>query len=583
MVVAGATAPLTPTNAVVVTRKDRTRTLIRTATPAAAAALARTLSANGMTASVQMHGNFLLDAPNDPRWTYQWGLGTIGAPGYWSASRGAGVVVAVVDTGVDATSRDLAGQVLDGVTILNGVTTAGAADDNGHGTHVAGIIGALTNNGIGVASVAPDVRILPVKVLDSNGYGFDPDIAAGIDYAVEHGADIINLSLGATSPVPALVSSLGDAAAKNVLVVAAAGNSYLSGNPVTYPAAYDHTIAVGATDSLDRHAEFSETGSFVDLTAPGVAILSTYPGGYEYLSGTSMATPFVAGALAVLESEHPGWTPEQVTSTLEASAADLGVAGRDDTFGWGRIDLAKATTAMDPMVTSSPTPTPTATAPGPTATPETSSPSPTTPPPGPTPSSQAPTPTAPAPPARTRLSIGSADGVLYGNRVTVSGHLTSSGSSLPGRAVDLYRAQARGRWSLLATKVTDRFGAVGFGLSPRAATTYRLAFAGDGGNASSVSAARTVRVTPKLTVKVARVGSSRTLTYGSCLACGGAKVVLQIYRNATWTTLATTTVTSRNTYLLRRRTSSTAVTCRVLVSDVRGLTSVSRRFSARLR
>ena len=240
--------------------------------------------------------------PNDPGWDDAWGIGKIGAHEVWASGRGAGIKVAVLDTGVAASHVDLNGQVLRGWDFVNDDDDAG--DDHGHGTHVAGTIAALANNGVGVAGVAPGCRIIPIKVLDASGSGRNSQIAAGILKAAELGARVINLSLGGPSESETLRRAIATVAAQGVTVVAAAGNDGVS-TPF-YPAATADVIAVAAVDSALNKAGFSNFGDYVDIAAPGVRIASTgRAGDVVKMSGTSMAAPHVAGAVALLASAFP--------------------------------------------------------------------------------------------------------------------------------------------------------------------------------------------------------------------------------------------------------------------------------------
>ncbi|BCJ41847.1 hypothetical protein GCM10010168_75350 [Actinoplanes ianthinogenes] len=295
----------------------------------------------------------------------QWDLGTMRAVDAWQTSTGAGVTVAVVDTGVDATNVDLSGKVLTGWDATTD-KAGGNIDPNGHGTHVAGTIGAVTGNTIGVSSVAPDVKILPVRVLGANGSGYMSDAAEGIVWAADNGAQVINMSLGAGTKVTAVSNAIAYARGKGVTVIAAAGNERAQGSPISYPAADTGVIAVAATDSSDGVAPYSNAGSYVDVAAPGSAILSTYPAAlgnsYGTMSGTSMASPHVAGLAALLKAAKPSLTPDQIEKAIETSAVDLGSAGKDNDFGYGRVDavaaLAAVATPATAPTTSSPAPSP---------------------------------------------------------------------------------------------------------------------------------------------------------------------------------------------------------------------------------
>ena len=310
-------------------------------------------------------------SPNDPDYSQQWALSKINAPAAWNVTTGTvAITIAIVDTGIDLGHPDLATKIWTnpGEIPANGLDDddngkvddvhgwhffspgedAFIQDDHGHGTHVAGIAAATTDNGIGVAGVAWGARVMSVKVLDSGGIGSYSSIAAGIVYAADEGAKIINLSLGGAPSSPTLCQAATYATAAGALVVAATGNT---GGPVLYPAACDHVLAVAATDRADQRADFSNLGPQVDLAAPGVDIYSTWyqsglqASGYFTKSGTSMATPQVAGVAALVWSRWPTWTPDQVAQRLLDTALDLGEPGWDVYSGWGRLDAANAVTA----------------------------------------------------------------------------------------------------------------------------------------------------------------------------------------------------------------------------------------------
>jgi type VII secretion-associated serine protease mycosin len=272
----------------------------------------------------------------------QWALARLEHTRVATLSDGSGVVVAVVDTGVDATHPDLAGRVLPGRDLVDPARD-GRYDPNGHGTHVAGIIAAATD-GSGVTGLASGVRILPVRVLDTTGYGDDDRVAAGILWAADQGAQVINLSLGGPDPDPVLKAAVEHVTTRGVIVVAAAGNDGMRGNPYSYPAAHEQTIAVAATQPGDTRAAFSTSAPYVDIAAPGQSVLSTFPGGrFATLSGTSMAAPYVAAAAALLVS-YRKMNRAEVTARLTGSATDLGAAGLDPNFGAGIVDPYAALT-----------------------------------------------------------------------------------------------------------------------------------------------------------------------------------------------------------------------------------------------
>jgi subtilisin family serine protease len=284
---------------------------------------------------------------DDPMREHQWDLEKINAPAAWSRTLANAVLVAVVDTGVDGTHPDLGDNVADGYDAINDAE-GGATDENGHGTHVAGTIAAKAGNGEGIVGVAPEARILPVKVLDGEGSGYDSDIAEGIVWAADAGAQVINLSLGGPDQSEAISEAVDYARGKNAVVIAAAGNSREEGSPVEYPAADEGVIAVAATDDQDEVAEFSNAGDYVDVAAPGTGIMSTVPGGeYEKASGTSMAAPHVAGVAALMVGYRSSLTPDQVEEFLESSAFDLGDEGFDNDYGNGRINANSALDAID--------------------------------------------------------------------------------------------------------------------------------------------------------------------------------------------------------------------------------------------
>ncbi|MGQ9585613.1 MAG: S8 family peptidase [Anaerolineae bacterium] len=317
-----------------------------------------------------------LRTPNDPYYAYyQWNLAHIRAPEAWDLTIGSSnVVIAVLDTGVDLTHPDFVGKLVAGYDTVH--EDADPTDDHGHGTHVSGVAAAATNNGVGVAGIAWNTRIMPVKVLGANGSGWTSDIVEGVIWAVDHGADILNMSLGGPSYSLSFQNALNVAHSAGALLIAASGNEYQEGNPVSYPAAYNHVVAVGATSDLDEHAYYSNTGFYLDLTAPGGApvgpgdtnarhwILSTYlrsmGAEYAWAYGTSSAAPHVAGLAALVWAANPSLTNDQVEAAMESTAVDLGPPGRDDVFGWGRVDAFAAVQAA--MVTGTATPTPTRTA-----------------------------------------------------------------------------------------------------------------------------------------------------------------------------------------------------------------------------
>ena len=241
--------------------------------------------------------------PTDPDVDKQWALSSFPFTALWACSKGAGITVGIVDSGVQGDHPDLAGRVLGGASIQGGAVTpgGGTTDVNGHGTHVAGIIGAGVN-GVGIVGVAPEVTILPVRVLDSNGVGANSDIGAGITWAVDHGANVVNISIGSNTNSPSVSSAVDYAVQRGVTVVAAAGNNHQLSPPDVpqYPAALDSTVAVAALSQSGGIAGYSTTGAYVDVAAPGSTIWSSIPPStWGTKSGTSMAAPHVAALIAL--------------------------------------------------------------------------------------------------------------------------------------------------------------------------------------------------------------------------------------------------------------------------------------------
>ena len=285
----------------------------------------------------------------DPLLDQQWGLTAIGVPSVWSITRGAGVTVAVIDSG-SGPHPDLDANMEVGRTIIDSIESAGMRDvsDEGHGTHVAGIIAAAADNGVGGAGVAPQARILPIRTLEPNGEGTARDVSKAVRFAVDAGAKVINLSLGRKSEYTPLTSAIQYAVDRNVLVVAAAGNYGADSGPV-WPAASDLTLAVTAVDRTNNVTSFDQRGDYIDLAAPGTSILSTARNDYELQSGTSMAAAFVSGAAALLFAAQPSITAAQVRDILQRTATDIGSPGRDTTFGYGLVNLVAAFAELDVM------------------------------------------------------------------------------------------------------------------------------------------------------------------------------------------------------------------------------------------
>ncbi|MCQ6962019.1 S8 family peptidase [Methanolobus chelungpuianus] len=265
-----------------------------------------------------------------------WGVSVVNAPSAWTNSTGYGIRVAVLDTGISKKHPDL--RVAGGVNLVGDTYNNKWDDDNGHGTHVAGIIGAC-NNSVGVVGVAYDSELYAVKVLGSNGNGRISDVIEGIEWAVANDMDIISMSIGTTSYSQALEEACDYAYSSDALLVSAAGNSGdgdLASDNVEYPAKFDSAIAVSAIDHTGVAPLWSSEGNEVELAAPGVDIYSTYlSGGYATESGTSMATPFVSGIAALVKSENPSLSSQELRNLLCSSAVDLGNSGKDSVYGYG--------------------------------------------------------------------------------------------------------------------------------------------------------------------------------------------------------------------------------------------------------
>ncbi|MFR9723007.1 type VII secretion-associated serine protease mycosin [Streptomyces sp. MS19] len=296
----------------------------------------------------------------------QWALDAIHAPDAWETTRGAGVTVAVLDTGVDADHPDLAGAVLPGHDLVGLGAEPGDAEWAAHGTAMAGIIagrGHGPDNGSGVIGVAPEAQILPVRVLLEDD---DPDrdearrtrtgaLAEGIRWAADQGADVINLSLGDDSesarPDPEQDAAVRYALEQGAVVVASAGNGGDEGDPVSYPAGYPGVIAVAAVDRSGSTTDFSTRRWYTTVSAPGKDVIVPDPDRRYYTGwGTSAAAAFVSGSVALLRAAYPGLTPAQVRDVLMATAQDPPAGGRDDAFGSGVVDPAAAIDAAAELV-----------------------------------------------------------------------------------------------------------------------------------------------------------------------------------------------------------------------------------------
>jgi serine protease len=326
-------------------------------------------------------------SPNDPAYSYQWHFDAthgINLGAAWDLDTTAplyggdpSIVVAVVDSGV---AYETYGGYVQAPDLANTNFTSGwdfinsdahPNDDNRHGTHVCGTIAQSTNNGMGVAGIAFNTTIMPIKTMDASGNGTHANMADGFHYAADNGAHIINYSAGGSHSITKQ-NAVIYAYNAGVTIICAAGNDYESGNPPNYPAAYDdYCIAVGATRWDRTHSYYSNTGSYLDIAAPGGDVTvdqnsdgyadgvlqQTFAEGdptdfdYWFLQGTSMACPHVAGVAALILAKHPSWTPDQVRNALETTATDLGAAGWDEVYGWGLLNAPAALSVTPPTIT----------------------------------------------------------------------------------------------------------------------------------------------------------------------------------------------------------------------------------------
>lgn len=342
-------------------RIPHTGTLVVELPPAERSAALALLDASGAVEYVEpdVVMSVLETAPNDAFWPNQWGLQNVAAPRAWDVARGSpSVVVAVLDTGVNFAHVDLQGRSVPGYDAVN--NDADPADDHGHGTAVAGVLAARTNNGEGVAGLCWTCSLMAVKVLDATGSGSTSTIARGIVWAVDHGARVINLSLGAPGSTQALADAVAYAAAKGVVLVAAAGNSGVSA--WTYPAAYPGVISVGGTDPAGARYPWSNFGGWVQVAAPGCNVAPLARGGYGEFCGTSSAAPVVAGIAALALSAKPAAARAELEQAIRSAVAST-VPG----IQYGRVDASRTLSALG--VSFPPPPAPPAPPPPPAASP----------------------------------------------------------------------------------------------------------------------------------------------------------------------------------------------------------------------
>lgn len=278
----------------------------------------------------------------DPLVPAQWGYGMLDGPALAAAGHKGvrEVTVAIVDSGIDGAHPEFAGQLVPGWDFTPKVPGAGGDRDGyGHGTHVAGVVGARSGNGEGIAGLAPGCGLMPVRIFNDFGHTRDGIAAEAVIWAADHGARVINCSWGSPMDGEAMRAAIAYAASRDVVVVAAVGNS--GKNEPNWPGAHPDAIGVAASTDLDGWASFSTWGDWVDLAAPGKGVLSTYPvalgNGYRTMEGTSMAAPFVTAAAALVRSAHPDWSALRVREALEQTAKDTVMTGRDGYSGFGRV------------------------------------------------------------------------------------------------------------------------------------------------------------------------------------------------------------------------------------------------------
>jgi len=278
--------------------------------------------------------------PNDPSFPSQWALAKIQTDKGWEVTTGSpNLIVAILDTGVALTHPDLKNKIRLGTDIVN--ADSDPSDDHGHGTHVAGIVGAEGNNGVGIAGVSWGSLLMPIKVITALGEGAYSDVVEGIVYAADNGARVLNFSIGGYSYSQTLGDAVEYAHGKGAVLVAAGGNE--DSNDPIYPAAYPNVIGVSATDSTDLIWSPSNQGAYIKLSAPGTDILSTtLNNAYARATGTSASTAYVSGVVALILSKNPDFSNTQVEQILYQTADDLGDKGLDQNFGYGRLNAAKA-------------------------------------------------------------------------------------------------------------------------------------------------------------------------------------------------------------------------------------------------
>jgi thermitase len=277
---------------------------------------------------------------NDPYMGSEWHLNKVGATTAWDTTQGAGVIIAILDSGVDGTHPDLAPQMVPGYNFYDNNTNT--ADANGHGTAVAGVAAAATNNALGVAGVAGQARIMPVRIADANAYAYYSTIAKGVTYAADNGARVVNCSYGGVAGSATIQSAAQYLKNKGGLMFVSAGNNGIDENiaPTTT------MIAVSATDQNDYRTGWSSYGNFVSMSAPGITYTTSRGGSYDNWQGTSFSSPLAAGVAALMMAAKPSLGSADIEKLMFSTAVDIGAAGRDIYYGYGRVDAAAAVQAV---------------------------------------------------------------------------------------------------------------------------------------------------------------------------------------------------------------------------------------------
>ena len=277
--------------------------------------------------------------PNDPYFGSEWHLNKVNAPAAWDLSQGGGVTIAILDSGVDGSHPDLAAQMVPGFNFYD--NNSNTADVFGHGTAVAGVAAAASNNGTGVSGVAGQAKIMPIRVSDLNGWAYYSTITQGITYAADHGARIANASFGGVAGSASIQNAAQYMKSKGGLVFVSAGNNGVDENV----AATTTLIPVSATDESDNRTSWSSYGNFVALAAPGITYTTSRGGNYEQWMGTSFSSPLAAGVAALMMSAKPSLDGAQIEKLMYSTAVDIGAPGRDIYYGYGRVDAGAAVKA----------------------------------------------------------------------------------------------------------------------------------------------------------------------------------------------------------------------------------------------